>query len=134
MPFPDPNKPAKRPRPGVKIDGEQVLQLIKEYTGNVSRISDALGCSRHALHDRIQGDPVLKQALTDSRERWIDRIEQSVLQRADVSNDTALQCFVLKTQARHRGWAQDDDRKAAQDIATAAFEFIANKSKNPAES
>lgn len=133
MSFPT-KSPAKRPHPGIKLDDLQLCHLIKEYQGNVSKVADSLGCSRTAIHNHVNSNPMVKEALTDARERWIDNIEQSVLQRADTSNDTALQCFVLKTQAKHRGWAQEDDRKTAQDIASAAFEFIANRSKNPAES
>lgn len=73
------------------------------------------------------------ESLPYSRERWIDDIEESVLSRAYDSNDTALQCFVLKTQGKHRGWEQSEAQNAAKDIATAAFDFIVNKSKNPAE-
>ena len=54
--------------------------------------------------------------------------------RAIESNDTGLQCFILKTQGRSRGYDQDEMKNCAKDIATAAFDFIINKSKNPAES
>ena len=99
----------------------------------IQKIADALGTCRGAVRNVIDKDELLKQALVEARERWIDDIEDSVLSRAHESNDTALQCFVLKTQARHRGWDQDEVKNSAKDIATAAFDFILNKSKNPAE-
>ena len=40
---------------------------------------------------------------------------------------------MLKTQGRSRGYDQDM-RDNAQDIARAAFDFVMNRSKNPAES
>lgn len=119
--------------PGIPLVKETLLQLIKTHKGNLSRVADTLGTTRVAVRNRINADSELKAALDEARDRWLDDIEESVLSRANESNDTALQCFVLKTQGRHRGWEQDDNKSAAKDIATAAFDFIVNKSKNPAE-
>jgi hypothetical protein len=125
---------AKRPRPGVPLIKEDIAKLIIEEHGNLSRVGDRLGTTRTSVRRRIDADPLLKEALEEARERKLDRLESSVWLRAEESNDTGLQCFILKTQGRHRGYDQDDMRNAAKDIATAAFDFIVNKSKNPAES
>ena len=61
------------------------------------------------------------QALEDARERRIDQLERSCWDDAIEHHDTALRCFLLKTQARHRGYDQDEAKNAAKDIATAAF-------------
>lgn len=124
---------AKHPRPGIPLNRNDILALIPKHRGNLSKIADCLGTTRGCVRRRCQDDPELKEALEDARERWIDDIEVSVLSRADETNDTALQCFVLKTQGRHRGWDQDEVKNTAKDIATAAFDYIVNKSKNPAE-
>lgn len=124
---------AKSPKPGIPLDKNALLHLIKETHGNLSRVADALGTTRHTVRRRCEADPELKQALEDARERIIDELEESVWDRALESKDTALQLFLLKTQARHRGYDQDEVKNAAKDIATAAFDFIVNKSKNPAE-
>lgn len=124
---------AKQPHPGVPLDKDVMLELITKHKGNLSRVADAMGTNRYCIRRRCDADPELKEALESARERWLDDIEESVLSRASESNDTALQCFVLKTQGRHRGWEQDEAKHAAKDIATAAFDFIVNKSKNPAE-
>jgi hypothetical protein len=124
---------AKAPRPGIPLRKEDILPLISTHRGNISKVADTLGTTRGCVRRVIDKDEELKEALVDSRERWIDDIELSVLTRADESNDTALQCFVLKTQAKHRGWEQSEAQNTAKDIATAAFDFIVNKSKNPAE-
>ena len=124
---------AKRPVPGIPLDKSMIKALIHTHRGNLSRIADQMGSERHSVKRVIDSDEDLKQALLTSRERWLDDIELSVLTRADESNDTALQCFVLKTQGKHRGWEQSEAQNAAKDIATAAFDFIVNKSKNPAE-
>lgn len=124
---------AKQPRPGVPLDKNLLLNLIQETHGNLSRVADAIGSTRYSIRRRCEADPELKQALEDARERIIDELEESVWDRALESKDTALQLFLLKTQARHRGYDQDEVKNAAKDIATAAFDFIVNKSKNPAE-
>ena len=121
---------AKRPMPGVPLDKNVILKLIKAHKGNVSRIADTMGTCRGVVRNVIDKNPDLKDALTQARERWLDDIEESVLSRANESNDTALQCFVLKTQARHRGWDQDEVKNSAKDIATAAFDFILSKSND----
>lgn len=120
---------AKRPRPGCPLDKEAISKLIDKHTGNISRVADSLGTSRGAIRGFIDRDTELQDQLKQARERWIDDIEESVLSRAAQSNDTALQCFVLKTQARQRGWDQDESKNAAKDIATAAFDFIISKQK-----
>lgn len=124
---------AKQPHPGIPLLKEDILKLVREEHGNLSRVADRLGTTRTAVRNRCNADPELKEALDESRERKLDRLEESVWLRAEESNDTGLQCFILKTQGRHRGYDQDDTRNAAKDIATAAFDYILNKSKNPAE-
>lgn len=118
---------AKRPMPGIPLDKKVILDLIGKHRGNVSRIADMMGTTRTGLRNVIDKDPTLQDALKAARERWLDDIEESVLSRAHESNDTALQCFVLKTQGRHRGWDQDDQRNATKEVANAAFEFILNR-------
>jgi hypothetical protein len=73
------------------------------------------------------------QCLKDARERQLDTLEQSCFDRAIETNDTTLQLFLLKTQGKSRGYEQSEAQNTAKDIATAAFDFIVNKSKNPAE-
>ncbi len=58
-----------------------------------------------------------------------DELETCVFDRALEERDTTLQLFILKTQGRHRGWDQSEAQNTAKDIATAAFDFIINKSK-----
>ena len=118
---------AKRPLPGIPLDKETLLMLITKHRGNISRVADTLGTTRVCVRNRINKDPDLKNALDEARDRWLDDIEESVLSRAYESNDTGLQCFVLKTQGKHRGWDQDENKNAAKDIATAAFDFIISK-------
>jgi hypothetical protein len=124
---------AKAPKPGMPFDKNMILQQICKYEGNLSRVADSIGSSRGAVRNYVDKHEDVKQVLKDCRERQIDDLEDSVFQRAKDSNDTTLQLFVLKTQGKHRGWEQSEAQNAAKDIATAAFDFIVNKSKNPAE-
>ena len=122
---------AKRPKPGMPFDKNQIEQLIIQYTGNLSRVADAIGSSRGAVRNFVDRHPDVQQLLKDQRERQIDQLEASVFERAIDSHDTTLQLFLLKTQAKHRGYDQDEAKNAAKDIATAAFDFIVSKQAKP---
>lgn len=118
---------AKRPHAGIPLNKKIIEELVVKHRGNVSKVADAMGSTRQSVSHVISKDPHLTEVLKGARERWLDDIEESVLSRANESNDTALQCFVLKTQGRHRGWDQDDQRNATKEVANAAFEFILNR-------
>ncbi len=120
---------AKQPHAGIPLDKETMLRLIAQEHGNLSRVADIMGTTRHAIRNRCDKDDDLKQCLTDARERQLDILEQNVFDRAIDSNDTTLQLFLLKTQAKQRGYDQDEAKNAAKDIATAAFDFIVSKTK-----
>lgn len=121
---------ARNPRPGIPLDKEKILELIMKHNGNLSRVADALGTTRTAVRNRCDTDEELKTALAEARERKIDELEEAVIDRAIRTNDTGIQCFLLKTQARGRGYNQEDKTEAAKEIATAAFEFIIAKAQN----
>lgn len=125
---------ARRPKLGIPLDKKVIEQLIVTHTGNVSRVADAIGASRGGVRNFIDGHPDLVDLLKQQRERQLDELERSVFDRAIDTNDTTLQLFLLKTQGKSRGYEQSEAQNAAKDIATAAFDFIVNKSKNPAES
>lgn len=118
---------AKRPHAGVPLDEKVIEKLIVQHTGNVSRVADALGSCRGVVSRVIDKNPYLQDLLRQQRERQIDELEKSVFDRALEERDTTLQLFILKTQGRHRGWDQDENKNAAKEIATAAFDFIVKK-------
>lgn len=122
---------AKRPRPGIPLDKTTMLRLIAQEHGNLSRVADIMGTTRYTIRDRCDKDTELLKALTDARERQLDTLEQSCFDRAIETNDTTLQLFLLKTQGKSRGYEQSEAKHAAQDIATAAFDFILSKSNKP---
>lgn len=118
---------AKHPKPGIPLDKEMMMKLITQEDGNISRVADIMGTTRHTIRRRCDDDQDLNQCLKDARERQLDTLEMSCFDRAIESNDTTLQLFLLKTQGRHRGYDQSEAQHAAKDIATAAFDFILNK-------
>jgi hypothetical protein len=124
---------AKRPKPGMPFDKKTIEDLIVRYSGNLSRAAEAIGSSRGAVRNFVDRHEDVKQLLKDQRERQLDELEDAVFHRAIDTNDTTLQLFLLKTQGKHRGYEQSEAQNTAKDIATAAFDFILNKSKNPAE-
>lgn len=122
---------AKQPHPGIALDKNLILELIAKHHGNLSRVADAMGTTRHTLRRRCDDDKELNDALVSARERMIDELEKSCWEDAIETRDTALRCFLLKTQAKHRGYDQDEAKNAAKDIATAAFDFIISKQNKP---
>lgn len=122
---------AKQPKPGIALNKNVMMELIARHGGNLSRVADAMGSNRHTIRRRCDADKELGDALENARERQIDELEESVWDRAKKSNDTTLQLFLLKTQAKHRGYDQDEAKNAAKDIATAAFDFIISKQAKP---
>jgi hypothetical protein len=122
---------AKQPKPGIALDKNIMLELIAKYNGNISKVADAMGTTRHTIRRRCDDDKDLGIALENARERIIDELEECVWERAIESKDTTLQLFLLKTQAKHRGYDQDEAKNAAKDIATAAFDFIISKQTKP---
>jgi len=125
---------AKNPKPGLPLDKDTLLRLITEEGGNLSRVADRMGCNRHTIRIRCDNDAELGKCLEDARERRIDDLERSCWDDAIEHRDTALRCFLLKTQARHRGYDQDESKNAAKDIATAAFDFIIKKQQEQSKS
>lgn len=124
---------APAPRRGIPLDKSQILDLIPKLRGNISAIADHLGCSRKAVHKNCQDDPELAEALAQARERRVDKLEETVWDRAINGVDTGLQIFLLKTQAKSRGYAQESNADLAKDIAQEAFKFIIDRSKNPVD-
>lgn len=124
---------AKQPHAGVPLDKTLMLRLIKEEDGNLSRVAEIMGTNRFVIRRRCDADEELGQALKDARERQLDQLEKSCFDRAIETQDTTLQLFLLKTQGRSRGYDQSEAQHAAKDIATAAFDYILNKSKEKPE-
>jgi hypothetical protein len=124
---------AKQPHAGIALDKtisiDKVKALLQANHGNIARTADIIGTCRGTLSRMIEKYPDLTETLKQCRERQLDQLEQSCFDRAIETQDTTLQLFLLKTQGKSRGYDQNEAQNAAKDIATAAFDFIVNKTK-----
>ncbi len=123
---------ARKPMPGVPLDPNEIARLLVYYHGNISRVADKMGTCRGSVRRRIDNSPELTALKKECRERFLDDLEECSWHKA-LQGDTIMQLFLLKTIGKQRGYDQNDNANAAQDIAKAAFEFVLNKSKNPAQ-
>lgn len=124
---------AKQPRPGIPLDKKEIERLLRHYHGNISRTADKLGTTRTGVRNVINSDPHLQQVLHETRERFIDELEETAWHKA-LQGDTVLNLFLLKTIGKERGYEQDSNKDRGHAIATAAFDYIMNRTKNPASS
>ena len=108
---------AKHPKPGIPLIKEDMMTLITKYHGNLSKVADALGTTRHTVRRRCDADQELNQCLEDARERIIDELEDVTWEDAINNKDPAMRCFLLKTRARNRGYDQDESKNMARDIS-----------------
>ena len=140
--FPDPKsakgkrgEKARDPAPGSKVNRDDMIKALRQCDGNISQAAERVGCTRLTIQRAVDSDPLVKQARDDARDSWCDKLESTV--EYDAINNPkceTLRIFLLKTRLRHRGYEQDDNKNHAQDIAKAAFDFVLNKTANPAES
>lgn len=132
MAFPKHNN-AKRPKPGVPLKDDQVIEALTKCKGNISRAADKLGCARSTLYRHINSKDSLKELHKDFRERFLDETE-CVFQNKVLSGSTSELLFALKTLARSRGYDFVERDYVAESSVRGALDFIFNHSKNPAES
>lgn len=123
--------PVKQPRPGIPINRDDIARLLRYYHGNIARVADSLGTSRTCIRHRIDKDEELTSIKHETRERFIDTLEETAFNKA-LDGDTIMQLFLLKTIGRKRGYEQHEE-KDLQTLAKAAFEFVLNRSKCPVE-
>ncbi len=123
---------SKQPRPGVPLDKQEIERLLRHYHGNLSRTADKLGTTRYALRRLIDNDPHLQQVLQETRERFIDELEETSWHKA-LQGDTVMSLFLLKTIGKERGYEQDSNKDRGHAIATAAFDYIMNCTKSPVQ-
>ena len=127
-----PGETARRPQPGVKIDPALIIKFLHQFNGNISRVADKIGCDRGTIHRHIERDENVKKAVQEARERINDELEDVAATQA-LSGNAYMTTFLLKTRCKTRGYGFDESNNNVKDMATAAFEFVVNKSKNPAE-
>jgi len=87
------------------ISSEALAAAVRKWNGNVAAVARSLGVSRGTVYNRMKDDPVLVEAMTDSREEMLDNVESALYAEVLNRNITAM-IFWLKTQGKHRGWVE----------------------------
>lgn len=121
---------ARVPLSGVPINIELAKKMLIKHRGVLAHAAEAIGCSRHSLHQVVERNSELKQVLEDARERLIDLVEETFVDKA-IDGDSYNAAFILKTRGRHRGY--DVDMKETNEVLKQVIGFVMNKSKNPAD-
>lgn len=116
---------------GVPICKEKIKEAIMKSRGNLTKAAISLKCSRTTIQNACKSNPDVQLILEEARERTIDAVEDTFLDKC-IAGDTTSNIFFLKTRARHRGYDQDY-RADVEAVTRAALDFALNKSRNPAE-
>ena len=108
----------------VDIPLPELIGLIEEHKGNVSRIGRSIKRHRHTIQARIDESKQAQAALTDARETRVDAVEDAIFDMALGGNITAA-IFVLKAspEAKRRGWG-DRTELTGKDGGPVASEII----------
>jgi hypothetical protein len=83
---------------------QTILATLRETKGNMTRAASALGYDRKHLYRVVKGYK-LEDALEEIKEQKIDVAEDTLYTAAANGNVTAA-IFILKCQAKHRGWIE----------------------------
>lgn len=82
-----------------------MLEALKKTLGVVTAASDMSGVSKSAHYRYLADDEQYREDVFEIKERCIDFVETSLLTQIKNLNTTAT-IFYLKTQAKHRGYAE----------------------------
>lgn len=121
---------ARKALPGVAVDPHVVMDLLKQYNGVIAHVADHIGCNRHTVAAIVERYPDVKQACVDARERLIDFVEETYIDKA-IKGDSINCAFILKTLGRKRGWVEDV--KEQNNVLQQVIGIVFNKSKSPVD-
>ena len=82
-----------------------LIESILQQRGNMTRIAEALGCSRKKVIRAVAASEEAQKAVEQSREILIDQVENVFRDRV-LQGRTKELLFFLKTQARRRGYSE----------------------------
>jgi len=96
--------------------------FLEEYgaTYSITIAAEKAGVRRRLVYTEREQNEDFKEAMDDIREKSIDIAENALLKAIDQGNITAI-IFFLKTQAKHRGYVEDN---FANTNATIKVEFV----------
>jgi hypothetical protein len=100
-------KSAKRPRAGrpEKYTPAQVIHAVEQNKGFLYLAAKSLGCHHSTLLDYRERYPEVAAAFDVQRGEMIDTAELS-LYNAVLKGEAWAVCFLLKTQAKDRGYTE----------------------------
>ena len=89
-----------------KISNERIIKAIKESYGIITNTARRLKVSRQALHEWINEDEELKNAVKHARENDLkDLIEDALVKNIKRGKEASI-IFASKTQLRNRGYQE----------------------------
>jgi len=88
-----------------RFKATEVAKAIQDTKGFVSKAADLLGCHVTTVYNYIDEYAIVKDAVTESRERRHDFVENQLMGQINEGNVTAI-IFYLKTQAKSRGYIE----------------------------
>lgn len=87
-----------------------VAEQLRKCRGNISEVARHYKVYRQRVCEFIEQRPALQKVRDEARELVIDGVE-SVLVREAMKGAPWAVCFFLKTQAKHRGYAEKESDK-----------------------
>lgn len=92
-----------------KIKRVAFIPLIKKHRGCLAYIAEEMGVTRGAVAKFLQRsrNKDIAKLIKLEKENTVDKVEDTLIAKA-LKGDTTSQIFFLKTQAKHRGYADGD--------------------------
>jgi len=102
--------------PRRRYTDQQILNAIERSRGLVFLAAQALGCDPATIHHRAQKNDKIREAIEIERGRILDFAEAKLLEAVRDGAAWAI-CFLLKTQARSRGYVERQEVTTSQKVA-----------------
>jgi len=88
-----------------RFTAAQVVQALKNTQGQVYLAAEQLGCVVQTIYNYAERFPVVRETIQFLKGRRIDGVELSLYNAALAGQPWAV-CFLLKTQAKDRGYIE----------------------------
>lgn len=118
------------------LTAELVDAKLREYNGNMAAVGRHFGVTRQAVWDFVNKREKLKAVTIDVREAMKDNAE-SALYSAVLNGEAWAVCFFLKTQAKDRGYVEQqqlvgkDGERLAVDLRVEVIDGPAGQGSTP---
>lgn len=96
---------------------EEVALALMKVDGWISRAARALGVSARTVGRYVTHSAVCREAWMEAQEARKDAVEGALVQNA-IEGNVVAQIFFLKTQARDRGYEEQAQAPATQQVIT----------------